>query len=421
MNRTAPLVTRSDDGYVVFTRTMSVAPSSSPNIMRVATHDLENVGYNRIGPFTAVLKPQNLDQHSGRTSEFNGGSFLKIDDADDFDLTKSFTIAARIRTTSDGTIFSKCSVEGPWIPGGKAFFIRGGRLTYDIGWVGAANSRKRVDDGNWHDVAMTWDDRTGRVSFFIDGRKNGGGNLKPKKPLDRKMVAKIGFAAGDFPKTSHFSGEIEAVGVWDTNLDLDDIGRLKLNASPEGAAAVWNLNQLAADGVVHGSGPKTCPAEIVRGEGTRSPRSILAGVAGGRKFKHTLSSADGRSLNLEFGSGDRQSDIVLWTASVDARLNFDQLRQIAAEVQEKVQPENLVERVQQSSEPRWPEVITTTPVVGDENGLFAVDVLTPPANNPWLARLRVYRPRLLRRWGPHGGVQLGRRCVAGERVDVAAK
>ena len=38
---------------------------------------------------------------------------------------------------------------------------------------------------------------------------------------------------------------------------------------------------------------------------------------------------------------------------------------------------------------RWPEVLTTEVVVGPDNGPFAVDVLSPPVNNPWLALTRL--------------------------------
>ena len=38
---------------------------------------------------------------------------------------------------------------------------------------------------------------------------------------------------------------------------------------------------------------------------------------------------------------------------------------------------------------RWPEVLTTDVVVGPDSGPFAVDLLSPPVNNPWLAQTRL--------------------------------
>ena len=36
-------------------------------------------------------------------------------------------------------------------------FVRDGRLTVDIGWVGAVSSKRKINDGKWHDIAMTYD------------------------------------------------------------------------------------------------------------------------------------------------------------------------------------------------------------------------------------------------------------------------
>jgi putative heme-binding domain-containing protein len=38
--------------------------------------------------------------------------------------------------------------------------------------------------------------------------------------------------------------------------------------------------------------------------------------------------------------------------------------------------------------PRWPEVLRTQPVIGRDDGPFAVDVLTLPESNPWLCQMR---------------------------------
>ena len=38
---------------------------------------------------------------------------------------------------------------------------------------------------------------------------------------------------------------------------------------------------------------------------------------------------------------------------------------------------------------RWPEVLETQPVIGRDDGPFAVDVLTLPESNPWLCQMRL--------------------------------
>src|SRR5262249_35758540 len=41
------------------------------------------------------------------------------------------------------------------------------------------------------------------------------------------------------------------------------------------------------------------------------------------------------------------------------------------------------------STPRWPLDLATDPAIGRDDGPFAVDLLTPPENNPWLAQTRL--------------------------------
>ena len=82
-----------------------------------------------------------------------------------------------------GPAAASCARRQPtdrWVPDGKSLFVRGGRLVFDLGWVGAVTSRRAVDDGAWHDVAMTWEQETGRVRLYVDGRLDGEGNLKPR-------------------------------------------------------------------------------------------------------------------------------------------------------------------------------------------------------------------------------------------------
>ena len=53
------------------------------------------------------------------------------------DLGADFTAMAVFEANGEGTLFSKCAATGKWSPDAKALFIRGGRLVYDIGWLGA--------------------------------------------------------------------------------------------------------------------------------------------------------------------------------------------------------------------------------------------------------------------------------------------
>ena len=133
------------------------------------------------------------------TNTLDGSTWVDVAEGDAFNLTdRDFTIAARIKTTNGGTIFSKTEADGEWVPNGKTLFVRGGRLCYDIGWVGVVQTRQRVNDGEWHDVALRYRANDAEVQLIIDGEVQGTGMLRPEDPV-RDHHVKLGYTSADFP------------------------------------------------------------------------------------------------------------------------------------------------------------------------------------------------------------------------------
>lgn len=381
-----------DDAPVdVFTRTITMHPGNTAGLMLVATHPEDQVLFEQTDGGTAILRPDSTVSRATVASEFNGASWLQITDAQTMDMTgHDFSITARIRTTGNGTIFCKTESEGPWVPNGKTFFIRGGRLCYDIGWVGVVQSKKRIDDGRWHDVAMTWNHETGRVTFYIDQRKNGGGVLRPKKTVTGH-VAKIGFSAGNFPNPSFFTGEIHSVSFWQKELSVKDIAALRQDSSTDHAEphAGWHLaDDAVKDGHLVSSGSRHIKAEVIPGADPVGRKTIVSGIVGDVRNKATFSS-DRNRLLLNFPPDDSSQNAVVWTASVDAKISHEELSKLAERIEDRLQTDDLQKRISVGGPARWPDVITTTPVTGPDNGPFAIDALTTPAANPWFARVRL--------------------------------
>ena len=52
-------------------------------------------------------------------------------------------------------------------------------------------------------------------------------------------------------------------------------------------------------------------------------------------------------------------------------------------------PESLEKYTKGGGNPHYPEELTSTITVGTEDGLFAVDQLTPPFENPWNCRMKL--------------------------------
>ena len=129
-----------------------------------------------------------------------------------------FTLVARFRTSAGGTLAAMAPAEGKWAPDAKALIIRGGRLVYDIGWLGALSDGPKVNDGAWHTAAVVL--RGGTVTLHLDGQAIGS-----REKFTRRDVAmhvfKIGSASPDFG--GDFAGDIASVRFYRRALDPPEL------------------------------------------------------------------------------------------------------------------------------------------------------------------------------------------------------
>ncbi|MFG0333368.1 MAG: DUF6797 domain-containing protein, partial [Maioricimonas sp. JB049] len=146
----------------VLTRSLQIGPRETELLMAVAAHPDETARLGHGDSYVTFGPPAGKEASAtDRLVRFDGSRYLEVDDGEAFDTTGSFTIAARIRTEEGGTIVARTTPGPKWVPGGQVLFVRGGRLSYDIGWVGVLQSNVRVNDGKWHDVAVTFDEASG--------------------------------------------------------------------------------------------------------------------------------------------------------------------------------------------------------------------------------------------------------------------
>ncbi|OUU22096.1 MAG: hypothetical protein CBC13_07975 [Planctomycetia bacterium TMED53] len=159
----------------------------------------------------------------GRALDFDGkGKARWLRSPGDALFDNDFTFSAWICTTKDGSIFSQTHEEGPWIPGGKTFFIRDGRLCFDVGWVGVIEGDRFLADGRWHHVGFSWDAENFRVELFVDGVRETGAILEPENET-KDTVTTIGFAAEDFPAEPWFSGYMDGLRLHRGVLDEEQL------------------------------------------------------------------------------------------------------------------------------------------------------------------------------------------------------
>ncbi|MCA9145240.1 MAG: c-type cytochrome [Planctomycetales bacterium] len=384
-----PGITTVDD-TLVFTRTFNIGPRCNDLTLRVATElDKQLI----VSPVTAdgqVVRfgrpdgESNRDQPTARRIEFDGATRVEIADASDFEMRdRDFTITARIKTTKGGTIFAKTSTESAWVPNGKTLFVRGGKLAFDIGWVGAVQTRADVADGRFHDVAATYSQQSGRVSLFVDGVPSGNKVLKPKASV-ADHVARIGFTSDNFPgPESFFEGSISEVRFYDRVLKQDE---LKTAPDIETAVAAWSMEEVTGDVVIDRSGHGHQGKVLVESKTgkNRTQGPLLAGITGQAKTL-TWAGGDESDLLLHIPRGDEPLRFTVWTTRCDAQANPDKL---AERIVVPVHDADLTQ-LTKGSAPRWPAKLKTLPEIGNTDGPFEVDVFTPPFDNPWFCRMRL--------------------------------
>ena len=229
-----------------------------------------------------------------------------------------FTVMAWIRTDRDGTIIAKCPPTGEWAPQGKTFFIRGGRLAMDIGWVAALAGRRRVADNKWHHVALTGKDN--EFTFYVDGAEDGGGELAAEADVGGHVL-KIGYTNHDFPSPSGFKGALDEVRIYNKKLTGEQIRaccedpKESLNNAlvgywpfdEDGSDASGSNNHLTQMTGAEIADGKTGNALHLNGKGQvilpSSGRTDLSGAAWGLLKKDFADSVSLRQMAWELGDG----------------------------------------------------------------------------------------------------------------------
>lgn len=378
----------------VFARHLEVGPRDQTLTSLIATLP-DSRSLKPVTGASVVLRPltQSEARATTETFDFDGTQFVQIDEPGTQTLFDSdFTITARVRSTKDGTIWSRTQARPRWVPDGTTLFLRNGRVCYDMGWVGVVSGEQAITDGRWHSVAVSWTKETGTVRLFVDGQPDGNGVLKPKERL-KDTVVRIGFTNSNFPARSVFAGNIDHVATFDKVLTADEISTLDSAQAAVQAQAVrvWALADAARGSAVVDptSGQVAGRWLPTTADGHRPEESfvLVAGLLGDRdgfSFEQR-----GERLCLRVPGSEHSAQIAVWTARLPLDVTDAEIRTLTAEVADRVQPHSLSEQLQQSAPARWMNELKTAVTTSGNTGPFAVDFLTPPRSNPWLARMRL--------------------------------
>jgi putative heme-binding domain-containing protein len=313
---------------------------------------------------------------------FQGTHYYQIEKTDGLELRgKDFTLRALLTAAGDGTIFSFAPRNGGWAPGGQALFIRGGKLCYDVGWVGVIQSNVSINDGKQHAVALTWEQEKGLASLWVDNNRVAKKKLQPAETL-QDGVLRIGYTSDDFPIPSTLqSARLERVQLLSRALDEQSIADF---AEQQAMAASWEFVDSAASMVpdATGNGHDATRIASIDGQATQ----VLT------TFRTDLTTlewrTDGGRLSLRIPAGDEEAIVDIWTSGLSAQRNLT--------------PQEASRTVVTAGEGAWggnrpaasaavpfPQTIYTSVNLGQAAHGFAVDTLEIPSVNPWRALVRV--------------------------------
>ena len=379
----------------LFLRTFNMGPRDRELVLQVAEHPAQDARprvVSRSDKSVVQFAPPDSPVAAPRAQRlaFDGNTYLEVPQGAAFDLTsKDFSIVARIKTKTDGTIWSLCQSGPKWTPDGHTFFIRDGRLAFDIGWVGAVAAKSKINDGNWHDVAMTWQQSGRRVRLYVDGKVDGSGSLAAKAALPRSVV-RVGFTAPDFPRpATFFVGDISQVSFYQQQLPEDQGDLSRPIPDDKSLVAQWRPGDATqaevADATNHGH-----VAQIRRGMAPVSSPSgpIVAGFAPSNTAAEW--SAENGRLRLKIPAGHEPLRFTVWLPASSATVRDADAATFATDLSDQPIPDadqDLV-ALTRGGPPRWPQKLETQAVLSPADGPFATDILTAPEANPWLALTR---------------------------------
>lgn len=376
-------------------RTFNIGPRDRDLLLQVAEHSNPQAQLATIGQAdNSVVRVAAPATGAAAVAQdrvaFDGNTYLEIPRGDKFDQHNSdFTIVARIKTRSDGTIWSLTQPGPKWIPNGQTLFVRDGRLGFDIGWVGAVVAKTNVADGAWHTVAASWQQAGHRIRLYLDGKQDGEGTLMAKGVLPNS-VARIGFTAPDFPNpATFFEGEISELRFYQRR--LTDGLREFAPLLPEDRTLVgrWMTGDASgakvADATGHGH-----EAEVRHGLApVRSPSAaILAGFA--PRETAAAWTVQAGHLRLKIPAGQETLRFTVWLPADTATVTAQLPGQLAEEFATLTIPDAArdLAALTTGGPARWPQKLDTRLVLGADRGPFAADILSAPESNPWLAQTR---------------------------------
>ncbi|MDC0219476.1 LamG domain-containing protein [Verrucomicrobia bacterium] len=384
-------------GKNIFIRNLHVAPGTKEIVMQIA----RGTG------------AQHLDGSSHIVLVKSAGSIAAVNPSGQFDFgAGDTTISAWIKTKTGGTIISKAAQSGSWVKNGKTFFVRGGKLGYDVGWVGQVSGGPKVNDGKWHHVAASRT-RSGRMTLYVDGKQAVSSTLASGD--DASHIVRLGYTATDFMPA--FKGEMDEMQIFKRVLSGKELTALAEGKGPDDAAVSWNFDGVKGGKIRNTKGSSyegtNQGAKLVEGKNGKAlqfsgnAQVLIAGKAKGAKRSAVinpnanepviaaavlgdtglwnLKNEENLRLRIPASTKAQKLRVLIWSGKRGEVADFS--KAVAAVKVENEAP-NLM-KLTEGGKAKWTETVETQIQSGLATGPYATDTFILPNENPWKSWMRL--------------------------------
>ena len=279
------------------------------------------------------------------------------------------TIVVRFRTERGGTLIASAPEHGEWKPDGKTMFIRGKRMVFDIGWVGAMVGKTDVTDNQWHTAVL----HVGKeyTALFVDGKLEAKKRAFRRAPVDNHVL-KIGATATDFG--GDLDGELSWISILDGEASNDQLKAWSRASIQPQANLLWSWKPSS-----RGQSSTRTISSTDRGEGY----TMATAWGDTESMRWSVSNDDHIYLTIPASERSRTVRVARTSLPLDGLKWFR--KQVSKTRNQGI--ENLG-RMTHGGPRRWPQELTVSGSLGESVNGYALDTIPVPFDNPWNAWLR---------------------------------
>jgi predicted RecA/RadA family phage recombinase len=196
---------------------------------------LDNDGTVQVSPEVAGNPQYTTGPAGGQAYVFDGGNALNLPGYTGINGAGARTVALWVQTTQDASIGSLVHWGETGTNSRSSFRVQGsqgGHVRYE--WHGGGrNSSTKVNDGQWHHVAYTYDSEVLRL--YVNGQEEASANHQLASGNAGETNVEIGAQLGAF----RFIGSMADLRIYDAALDAEEI--LELASGSETYRVSFNI------------------------------------------------------------------------------------------------------------------------------------------------------------------------------------